>query len=88
MRHFIEPGDEVDVKTASPELGYSATFFTQDAYQTVFPEVACTATLVPCVSPHRHPVTGAHGPVAVPGRGAGPLAWRRRSPLAACRMPL
>ncbi|WP_017623456.1 tyrosine-type recombinase/integrase [Nocardiopsis chromatogenes] len=42
----------VDVKVVSSELGHSTTFFTQDTYQTVFPEVAreaaeATAAMVP-----------------------------------------
>ncbi|MBV2366006.1 tyrosine-type recombinase/integrase [Streptomonospora nanhaiensis] len=42
----------VDVKVVSAELGHSTTYFTQDTYQTVFPEVAraaaeATAALVP-----------------------------------------
>ncbi|MBB5435225.1 integrase [Nocardiopsis composta] len=42
---------EVDVKVVSAELGHSSTWFTQDTYQSVFPEVAreaaeATAALV------------------------------------------
>lgn len=32
-----------DVKVVSAELGHSTTHFTQDTYQTVFPEVARSA---------------------------------------------
>lgn len=40
------------MKVVSAELGHSTTYFTQDTYQTVFPEVAraaaeATAALVP-----------------------------------------
>ncbi|WP_017622932.1 tyrosine-type recombinase/integrase [Nocardiopsis chromatogenes] len=42
----------VDVKVVSAELGHSTTFFTQDTYQTVLPEVAreaaeATAAMIP-----------------------------------------
>ncbi|WP_017624705.1 tyrosine-type recombinase/integrase [Nocardiopsis chromatogenes] len=42
----------VDVKVVSAELGHSTTYFTQDTYQTVFPEVAreaaeATAAMIP-----------------------------------------
>ncbi|GAB3209126.1 hypothetical protein GCM10027294_22260 [Marinactinospora endophytica] len=42
----------VDVKVVSAELGHSTAFFTQDTYQTVYPEVAraaaeATAALIP-----------------------------------------
>jgi integrase len=42
----------VDVKVVSAELGHATTHFTQDTYQSVFPEVAraaaeATAALVP-----------------------------------------
>ncbi|GAA1776796.1 hypothetical protein GCM10009834_39540 [Streptomonospora arabica] len=46
----------VDVKVVSSELGHSTTAFTQDTYQSVFPDVAkaaaeATAALLPLTKP-------------------------------------
>jgi hypothetical protein len=74
----------MDVKVVSGELGHATTHFTQDTYQTVFPEVAraeaeATAAMLKPVRPSRWcsrtgEYTRSYTAPPTPGRAAGSLA--------------